>query len=88
MSFKGARWSRGASRVPQALPGSCSVAVRQEMDVFGSLRKSLFDPLASLEVVLWAPPSIIVSNLTPGGAGLVMKVLWDDNLTPFSSDKI
>ena len=37
---------------------------------------------------LWAPPSIIMSNLTPGGAGLVMKVLWDDNLTPFSSDKI
>ena len=29
-----------------------------------------------------------MSNLTPGGAGLVMKVLWDDNLTPFSSDKI
>ena len=29
-----------------------------------------------------------MSNLTPGGAGLVMKVLLDDNLTPFSSDKI
>ena len=29
-----------------------------------------------------------MSNLTPGGAGLVMKVLWDDNLAPFSSDKI
>ena len=29
-----------------------------------------------------------MSNLTPGGGGLVMKVLWDDNLTPFSSDKI
>ena len=29
-----------------------------------------------------------MSNLTPGSAGLVMKVLWDDNLTPFSSDKI
>ena len=34
------------------------------------------------------PPSIIVSTWTPSGAGLVMKVLWDDNLTPFSSDKI
>ena len=30
----------------------------------------------------------MMSNLTPGGGGLVMKVLWDDNLTPFSSDKI
>ena len=39
-------------------------------------------------VFLWAPPSIIVSNLTPGGACLVMKVLWDDNLTPFSRYKI
>ena len=29
-----------------------------------------------------------MSNLTPGGGVLVMKVLWDDNLTPFSSDKI
>ena len=29
-----------------------------------------------------------MSNLTPDGGGLVMKVLWDDNLTPFSSDKI
>ena len=39
------------TRVPRALPGSCSVAVRQEMDVFESLRKSAFDRLASLEVV-------------------------------------
>ena len=30
-----------------------------------------------------------MSNLTPGGAGLVMEnVVGDDNLTPFSSDKI
>ena len=51
MGFKVARWSRGVSRVPRALPGGCSVVVRQEIDVFGSLRKSVFDPLASLEVV-------------------------------------
>ena len=37
---------------------------------------------------LWVQPSIIVSNWTPSGAELVMKVLWDDNLAPFSSDKI
>ena len=51
MSFNVVRWSIGVTRVPWALPGSCSVTVRQEMDVFGSLRKSVFDPLASLEVV-------------------------------------
>ena len=37
MSFKVARWSRGVTRVPRALPGSCSVAVGQEIDVFESL---------------------------------------------------
>ena len=29
-----------------------------------------------------------MSNLTPGGAGQVRKVLLDDNLIPFSSNKI
>ena len=37
---------------------------------------------------LRVPPSIIVSTWTRSGAGLVMKVLWDDDLAPFSSDKI
>ena len=31
---------------------------------------------------------IIVSTWTPSGTGLVMEVLWNDNMTPFSSDKI
>ena len=38
--------------------------------------------------VLGVPPSIIVKNRAPCGAGLARKVLWDDNLAPFSSDKI
>ena len=38
--------------------------------------------------VLWLPPSIIVRNRDPFGAGLARKVLWDGNLAPFSSDKI
>ena len=38
--------------------------------------------------VLGVPPSIIVRNRAPCGAGLARKVLWDDNLAPFSSDKI
>ena len=33
-------------------------------------------------------PSIIVSTWTPSGIGLLIKVLWDDNLASFSSDKI
>ena len=40
------------------------------------------------EGVLGVPTSIIVRNLTPSGARLARKVLWGDNLTPFSSDKI
>ena len=38
--------------------------------------------------VLWLPPSIIVRNRAPFGAGLARKVLWEDDLAPFSSDKI
>ena len=38
--------------------------------------------------LLWLPPSIKVRNLDPFGAGLARKVLWDDDLAPFSSDKI
>ena len=34
---------------------------------------------------LWVPPSIIVRNWTPGGAGMDMKVLWDNDLAPLSS---
>ena len=37
---------------------------------------------------LRVPFSIIVSTWTPGGTWLVINVLYDDNLTPFSSDKI
>ena len=29
-----------------------------------------------------------MSNWTPSGEGLVKKVLWDDDMAPFSSDKI
>ena len=88
MSFGVASWSLGVIWRPRGLPGGCPMVIEHVTEVFGSLRKSVLDPLETLEMVLWAPPSIIVSNLTPGGGGLVMKVLWDDNLTPFSSDKI
>ena len=57
--------------------------------LFQSLK--VFGPLASKGVVLWVLPSIIENNFskwTPSGAGLVIKVLWDDNLAPFSSNKI
>ena len=40
------------------------------------------------QVVLGLPASIIVRNRAPCGAGLARKVLWDDDLAPFSSDKI
>ena len=50
--------------------------------------KSFFGPWRQDEWVLGVPPSIIVRNRAPCGAGLARKVLWDDNLAPFSSDKI
>ena len=34
------------------------------------------------------PLYVILRNLTPSGARLMRKLLWDDNSTPFSSDKI
>ena len=61
---------------------------------FGPLAKNVHKilPLQSssslLSPTFRVPPSVIVSNWTPSGDGLVIKVLWDDNLTPFSSDKI
>ena len=50
--------------------------------------KSFFAPWHQDGWVLGLPPSIIVRNRAPFGAGLARKVLWDDNLSPFSSDKI
>ena len=50
--------------------------------------KSFFAPWRQDGWVLGVPPSIIVRNQAPCGAGLARKVLWDDNLAPFSSDKI
>ena len=50
--------------------------------------KLFFAPWRQDGWVLWVPPSVIVRNWAPCGAGLAGKVLWDDNLAPFSSDKI
>ena len=50
--------------------------------------KSFFAPWRQDGWVLGLPPSIIVRNRAPCGAGLARKVLWDDDLAPFSSDKI
>ena len=50
--------------------------------------KSFFAPWRQDGWVLGVPPYIIVRNRAPCGAGLARKVFWDDNLSPFSSDKI
>ena len=50
--------------------------------------KSFFAPWRQDGWVLGVPPSIIVRNRAPCGAGLARKVLWDDDLAPFCSDKI
>ena len=50
--------------------------------------KSFFAPWRQDGWVLGVPPSIIVRNRAPCVARLARKVLQDDNLAPFSSDKI
>ena len=50
--------------------------------------KLFFAPWRQDGWVFGVPPSIIVRNWAPCGAGLARKVLWDDDLAPFSSDKI
>ena len=50
--------------------------------------KSFYGPWRQDGWVLGLPPSIIVRNRAPFGAGLARKVLWEDDLAPFSSDKI
>ena len=47
-----------------------------------------FAPCHQYGWVLGVPPSRIMSNLTPNGDGVMQKVLREDNLAPFSSDKI
>ena len=85
MQFGGARWSLGG-------PGWSPGAARGFPGGFGEqnecFRNGVFGPLVPREGVWGVPTSIIVRNLTPSGARLARKVLWGDNLTPFSSDKI
>ena len=85
MQFGGARWSLGG-------PGWSPGAARGFPGGFGEqnecFRNGVFGPLAPREGVWGVPTSIIVRNLTPTGARLARKVLQDDNLAPFSSDKI
>ena len=50
--------------------------------------KSFFGPWRQDGWVLGVPPSIIVRNRAPCSAGLARKVFWDDDLAPFSRDKI
>ena len=70
---------------PQVLPGGSLVVLGSKMNVSEMV---FLAPLAPREGVWGAPTSIIVRNLTPSGARQARKVLWGDNLTPFSSNKI
>ena len=72
MQFGGARWSLGG-------PGWSPGAARGFPGGFGGqnecFRNGVFGPLVPREGVLWDPTSILVRNLTPTGARLVIKVL-------------
>ena len=47
MCFSVVKWPLGASTVPWVLPESCLVVMGNNIDVFESLRKNVFGPLAS-----------------------------------------
>ena len=59
-----------------------------EIEVFRTLRKSVFGPLASLGVISMGSSFCYSEKLEPCGAWMETKVLFEDNLAPFSSDKI
>ena len=89
MQFGGARWSLGGPGWSPDAAGGLPGGFGAQKECFGKLRKRGFSaPWRQDGWVLGVPPSIIVMNRAPCGAGLARKVLWDDDLAPFSSDKI
>ena len=73
---------------PRMLLGDCLVIIWPKKYVLKSLGKGVFAPWHLLGWVLGVLFFIIVRNWTPSGARLGRKVLWDDDVAPFSSDKI
>ena len=80
------------TRGPWVVPGHCQGVARWFLGakrMCWKVEKKVFlAPWHQEGWVLGVPLYVLVGKWTPGGAGLVMKVLWDDNLTPFSGDKI
>ena len=80
-SLGGPGWSLGAAR---GLPGG----FRAQNECLKKWRKSHFAPWCQDGWVLGVPALHYSEESAPCGAGLARKVLLDDNLSPFSSDKI
>ena len=85
MQFGGARWSMGVPGGPRVLPGGLSGGYMAHNECLKKFEKGCFWPPGG---GLGVPLYVILRNLTPSGARLMRKLLWDDNSTPFSSDKI
>ena len=85
MQFGGARWSMGS---PWWSPGAArgvSGGYKAQNECLRKFEKGcVWPPGGGLGV----PLHVILRNLTTSGARLARKVLQDDNLAPFSSDKI
>ena len=62
MYFGVARWSLGGSRGPGVMTGGCPIIMGNKIEVFGSLSKSSFCPLARGS---FKGSSIRLSNWTP-----------------------
>ena len=84
MQFGGARWSLGGPGWSPDAAGGLPGGFGAQKECFGKLRKRGFSaPWHQYGLVLG-----VLCDLTPNSDGLVRKVWQDDNLAPFSSDKI
>ena len=85
MQFGGARWSLGGPWWSPGAAGRLSGGYMAQNECIKKFEKGCFLPPGG---GLGVPLYVILRNLTPSGARVMRKVLQDDTLTPFSSDKI
>ena len=74
-------WHQGSQGLPMVIG-------HEKIEVFGSLKKRCFLPPGVTRGGFYGLLPPLVTNWTPCGAGMVVKVLWEDNLAPSSSGKI
>ena len=87
MQLGDARWSLGGPWWSPGVIRGLPDGYRAQNKCLRKFEKWCFCALAARGGWGVLPPSYLVRSWTPGGARLARR-LWDDNLAPFSSDKI